>query len=218
MARRRSGIGLRKPRKIGTEERKRNKYMAMAISGQVTDDRWGFRSTKNDKLDHCVFYAKFAAAMFLRLMIGEDEITWLDDNTIQTSSDVTITDARLKKIHSHKITYNEDRYFKLGEEYHKRALIIRSDDWAKPFVPGASLNNRRRRSRKGMFLMKGIAEEVGMTPREARGILRGCMKKPEHGWAWRTLEEVKRIKAILTGKAQPSVSVDFSACKEHCPD
>jgi hypothetical protein len=211
MARRRSNIGHRKPRKIGTEELKRTKYSTMANCGQVDAPRFGFKSTKYGKLDVCVFYAKFAAKMFLDLMIEDDDVEWLDDNTIRTSQDVIIISQQLRKIYDHKVTYDQERYYKLDESHQSRALIIRSDDQAKAFIPGEDPTSRRRTSRKGMFLMKTIAEELGITPREARGILRTKMKKPQHGWAWRTAEEVQKIKSILKGTL---ITVDFSTCKE----
>lgn len=214
MARRRSARGMRKPRKIGTEELKRQRYTSMANSGHIHAARWGFRSQKNGKLDVCVFYARFAAKKFLDLIIGEDEVEWLDDDTLRTSEDVIIHDLRLRKIFDHKLTFNENRYHTLDEDYERRALMIRSNDHRRAFVAGESITNRKRNSRKGMTLMKVIAEELGMTPRMARGILRSVMKKPEQGWAWKTAAEVARIKAILQGEPLKSVTVDFSTCKE----
>lgn len=213
MARRRSKVGMMKHRKIGTEELKRMKYSGLANSGHIDDPRFGFRSTKNGKLDRCVFYDKFAARMFLDLLIQDDEIEWLDDNTIRTNRDVIIKGEQLEKIFNHKLTYNEQRYYSLDESHEKRALVIRSDDHRKPFIEGESSNGRKRHSRKGMTLMKTIAEELGITPREARGILRDKMKKPEHGWAWRTADEIERIKSIIRGERR-SITVDFSECEE----
>ncbi|MHA1859150.1 MAG: hypothetical protein ACTSUU_06865 [Candidatus Thorarchaeota archaeon] len=209
MARRRSKTGMKKPRKIGTEELKRTKYSSMANSGHIDDPRWGFSSRKNGKCDVCVFYARFAAKKLLDLLIGEDEVEWLDDNTLRTSGDVTIVSRQLSEIFNHKITYNEDRYHTLGEDHERRAAIIRSDDHAKPFVAGESSTTRKRNSRKGMILIGTIAKELGMTPREARGILRGEMKKPEQGWAWRTTEEVAKIKSLILGQVR-TISVDFT--------
>ena len=147
-------------------------------------------------------------------VIGEDEVEWLDDDTLRTSEDVIIHDLRLRKIFDHKLTFNENRYHTLDEDYERRALMIRSNDHRRAFVAGESITNRKRNSRKGMTLMKVIAEELGMTPRMARGILRSVMKKPEQGWAWKTATEVARIKAILQGEPLKSVTVDFSTCKE----
>ena len=209
MARRRSKVGMRKPRKIGTEELKRQKFMSQASSGLIDAPRFGFSASKNGKLDVCVFYAKFAAKKFLDLMIQDDEITWIDDNTIRTSSDVIIKGEKLRKIFDHKVTFDQNRYHMFDQAAEKRCLVIRSDDHRKPFIQGESISTRKRTSRKGMTLMKTIAAELGMTPRMARGILRGAMKKPEHGWAWRTSEEVARIKNILLGSTR-SVTVDFS--------
>lgn len=206
--RRRSSPGMRKPRKIGTEELKCQKYSGMANSGHIDAPRWGFSSSKNGKLDVCVFYARFAAKKFLDLMIEEDEVEWLNDNTLRTTMDITLRGDKLKEIFSHKLTYNENRYHKLSEDSERRTAIIRSDDYAKPFVAGESLSHRKRSSRKGMTLIKVIAEELGITPREARGILREHMKKPEQGWAWRTTEEVTKIKNILLSQIR-IISVNF---------
>jgi len=191
------------------------KYMAKASCGPLNAPRWGFTSTKNGKLDACVFYARFAAKKFLDLMIGEDEVEWIDDDTLRTESDVRIYANSTKKkntlraIFDHKLTYNENRYHTLNEDHEKRAAIIKSNDHAKPFVEGSSITTRKRRSRKGMVLIRTIAEELGMTPREARGILRGKMRKPEQGWAWRTTEEVIKIKNLILSSVR-TVKVDFS--------
>lgn len=210
MARRRkSGVGLRKPRKLGTEEINRQKYMGRANSGQIDSPRFGFSTRKLGKLDVCVFYAKFAAKKFLDRMIADDEIEWIDDQELHTSGGLEIRGEQLRKIYDHRVTYNEERYHSFGEGYTHRISLIRSDNPSRPFIAGESQTSRRRTSRKGMTLMKTIAEELGMTPRVARGILRANMKKPEHGWAWRTTAEIDRIKALLSGKPNRR-TIDFS--------
>jgi hypothetical protein len=211
--RRKSSIGIRKHRKLGTEELNRQKYSGMAGQGQLDAPRFGFSSSKLGKLDVCVFYAKFAAKKFLDIMIEDDEIEWLDDNTLLTSEDVRIRGLQLKQIYNHKVTYNEDRYHSLGDECSQRARVIRSDDEPKPYIPGEDSSTRRRTSRKGMTLMKDIAAGLNMTPRMARGILRGKVDKPKHGWAWRTADEVQRIKNILQGETR-HITVDLSKCEE----
>ncbi len=207
--RRRSKEGSFKPRKLGTEDLMRQKYMGLATSGPLNAPRFGFITTKLGKLDVCVFYSKFAAKKFLSLMIADDEIEWIDDKTIYTSNDMTIHSDQLKQIYNHHVTYNEERYHTFSEFCLSRVALMRNNQAAKPLIPGSSISTRRRSSRKGMVLMKTIAEELNMTPREARGILRGVMSKPDHGWAWRTADEVNRIKAILSGKPNQR-TLDFS--------
>jgi len=211
MARRR--MKQKKIRKLGTEELNRQQFTSAATSGPLNADRFGFVSSKNGKVDVCVFYARFAAKMYLDLMIGDDEIEWIGD-CIQTSRDVFIEPSAcqdLRDIHDHKVTYDEDRYFKLNQEYHDRARNIRSDSFAKAFIEGSTHKAIRRHSRKGMTLIKTIAAEMKMDPREARGILRSVMEKPTHGWAWRTEAEVAKIKAILSGiDLSRHITVDFS--------
>lgn len=215
MARRRkSRIGLPKARKLSPIELKREKYMSMANSGPINAPRFGFTTRKLGKLDACVFYAKFAAKKFLDLMIEDDEVEWVSDKELHTDNDLQITGEDLRKIFNYKIKYNEERYHSFDEEALRRIAIMRSDDPAKPFVAGETHSKRRRVSRKGMTLMKTIAEEVGMTPRVARGILRGVMKKPEQGWAWRTEAEVNRIRAILLGKPNQR-TLDFSKADDN---
>lgn len=213
MARRRSKP--QKIRKLGTDDLTRQLYMSRGTSGLMDAERWGFRSSKNGKVDTCVFFSRYAAKIYLDLMIGDDEVSW-DDDAIITSRDVLIeanvlTD--LREIYEHRLTYEEKRYFVLNDEYHARVTKIRSDSFAKPFVEGETHRHKVRTSRKGMILMKDIARELGMTPRVARGILRELMDKPDHGWAWRTEAEIGRIRALLQGKPLTVVRVDLSGVK-----
>lgn len=211
MARRR--LKQKKIRKLGTEELTRQAYSSAATGGPLNGSRFGFLSTKNGKVDICVFRAEFAAKMYLSLMIADDYIEWQDD-CILTSSDILIKPTPcqdLRAIYDHEISYDEDRYYQLGQEYVDRVRHIRSDSFAKAFIEGATHKAIRRHSRKGMTLIKTIAAEMKMDSREARGILRSVMEKPVHGWAWRTETEVAKIKAILSGvDLSRHITVDFS--------
>ena len=215
MARRRSKP--RKIRKLGTEELTRQAYSSAATGGPLHGPRFGFLSTKNGKVDVCVFRAIFAAKMYLDLMVADDDIEW-QDGYIITSTDVIIKPTScqdLEEIYDHRITYEEDRYYALGQEYLDRVQHIRSNSFAKAFIEGATHKSIRRHSRKGMTLIKAIARELKMDPRDARGILRQVMAKPDHGWAWRTEKEVDRIKAILTGESQgPILTLNFTEVRD----
>ena len=167
---------------------------ARAFSGLIGDPRWVIGSSKYAKTDIAVFYDKFAAALFIDLLIGEDEIEWVNDNEIKTSTDVHIRDSKLKEIFKHRLTA-EERQFELGEDYQRRALYIRSDQ---KYVPPPPKEEKARHSRKGMILVAILAKEAGMNSREARSILRRSkIKKPKHGWAWNNIEEAKEIRELF---------------------
>lgn len=213
MVRRRS-----KPKKLikrGTDALNFEQYMMAASAGPLNAPRWGFTSSKNGKADTCVFYAVFAAKIYLDQMIADDEVSW-DGDAIITSSDVLIEanpGCDLEDIYSHRLTYDEKRYFPLNDDWLKRVKSIRSDSFARPFVAGETVKNKLRTSRKGMVKMKEIAEDLDMDPKTARGILRELMDKPDHGWAWRTAEEVNHIKNLLLGTLPNKVRVDFGSAQ-----
>lgn len=169
-----------------------------AFSGLTDADRWVIRAEKLGKMNISVFYAPFAAQAFLDLLIGEDEIKWKADDRIKTSSGVIIRGEQLKEIYKYHPTTKEDDW-ELPQKFYDYATYIRSDEEYKPEL---TMDRRERHSRKGMVLIHTIAEEFKLEPRDARGILRRHMKKPAHGWAWRTSEEIESIKKLLRESLQ----------------
>lgn len=216
MARRRriTKAGLPKREHLTSTDKKRSYIRSLAYMGRLDCKRFGFCATKLGKLDYCVFKALFAAKMYLDLMIGDDEIDWVNDRELETSSGVYIEGPNLRKIYDYKLKPAQVKYFALQEDELKRIAHIRNDK-AAPLFENMPSTVRRRKSRRGMTLMKTIAEDLGIAPRTARGILREMgYKKPERGWAWETQKEVDEIKAILQGEPRRRITVDFTHCKK----
>ncbi len=196
--RRKSKIGLPKKVYQTQADQRRSLLHARAHSGRLNCERFGFSSAKLGKLDCCVFKALFAAKIYLDAMIGDDEIEWLSDEELETSSEIRIRGMGLRRIYNYTPKPSHLKYFELSEEEKQRVACIRSNVAAKPMIEGESYTTRRRRSRKGMITMKELAAELDMSPRTARSILRSIhYQKPERGWAWQTREEADKVKEIL---------------------
>ena len=174
-----------------------SRLASRAFSGPINAKRYGFTASKLKKSDTCVFYSRFAAKAFLLALIGEDEITWKSDNRLITSRKVRIRGDGLKALFGYQLTTKQRTRFTLPHSYVIRAAYIRSD---LPYreTQVTTLTTKKRHSRKGMVLIKTLAAEFGLHPRDARAILRASkVKKPEHGWAWKTGEDVERIRNLL---------------------
>lgn len=190
---------LKRLKRTGPKDRFASKLMSKAFSGPTHAKRWGFTASKKGKTDTSVFYKKFAAKAFLNLLIGEDEVKWKSDRLLVTSRKVRIRADDLREIFDCELTTKQRTRFSLPESYKLRAAYIRSDQ---PYEERQiSVVNKKRHSRKGMVLIKTIAAEFNLHPRDARAILRAeGIQKPEHGWAWRVAADVEKIRKLLKGK------------------
>jgi len=56
-----------------------------------------------------------------------------------------------------------------------------------------------KKAREGLTTLTEICDDMGMSPRDARKILRGKIDKPDAGWAWPD-DEVASVKKVLKGK------------------
>lgn len=180
----------RKRVKLSRADKVREQLLMEAYSGKPNGFYCGFTSTKLGKMDVCVFRAPFAAKRYFDLMTEDAEIEWTDEKTCVTSDGVKIEGDRLREIADYELMPTERDNFKLSDEHYKRAQYIRSE---REYVEPPPQDSRRRRSRKGMILAKEVAEQLEMSPKDLRKVLRSIMKKPEHGWAWRTQKEVDEV-------------------------
>lgn len=188
-------------------DRKRRSLMEKGFMGNLNDPRWGFTTRHLGKVDACVFYHPFAAKLFLDLMIGDDKIKWVDKRTMRTTGGLRIDGQQLRAIYDYKLKKGESEYV-LPDNYRKRVETVRSQTPLPDYEAIGPEVRRTRHSRKGMFKMDTIAEELGLTPRACRGVLRKKgVEKPAHGWAWQTCAEVDEVKRIITGKN--TVTVNF---------
>lgn len=190
-----------------------------ASTGRIDAKRWSFTVEHLNKKDTSVHFALFAARAFFDALVADDDWDFVDDETnpvrgiIETSSGLTFTGERhtLEEIASYKMKPKELEYWHVPETYLERAMFIRSD-----FVPAPeeSTTPRKRHSRRSMIKIDAVAEEMGVTPKKLRAMLRQSkIDKPEHGWAWRDQGEVALVIKELTGKT-PKIKVNFRGVEE----
>lgn len=181
--------------------------ISRAFSGLLDGKRWTVKASKNDKLDIATFRATFAATIWLDMLIGEDEVRWVSDTEIQTSSGVRIEGKDLREIFKYRLKGTE-KQFEFDENHHKRVSYIRSDKgYTECCLPDKS--RRKSHSRKGMIRIQELCNPLRLKPQDARKFLRSTgLKKPEHGWAWRNhdpqLEQVKSLLKEHAGEEQGS--------------
>ena len=207
--RRKSKVGIPKPIKMSPRDIKREKLNGQAFFSVLGDPIFSFNTSYLGKADCCVFKAKFAAKVFLNMMLADDEFDWVEDSELVTFNGLKIKGPQLRKIYDYQLKKVEREFFELGDEYRKRCLLMRDDSPHAGF-DGPDPNARQKRhSRKGMFKMDTVAAELGITPRACRSALRQKeIEKPAHGWAWRTRKEVEKIKQLITGKN--TIRIDLS--------
>lgn len=199
--------GIKRLKNAVPVSRLESKLSMKAFGGLLNSPRYGFEIRKGQKYYSTVFYSKFAAHKFLMILVEDDEHRWLREDEIRvqnypeshpeliTESGLWIKGNGLKEIYDYEFKSNKVRRWRLPDFYYQTAIWFRSDV---PYNPPPPQQKRDRISRKGMILIKDICKQLDMHPRDARGILRALdIKKPRHGWAWRTKEEAEKIKQIL---------------------
>ena len=218
MARRKDPLGRKRAprvRKLTRQEQIVHDLRERANIGQLDGPRWGFTASKLGKTDTCVFRACFAARAFFDAIVDGYEWDWVDSSmpargVIEVENGVTITGDKktLESILRYKMKPLEAEYWELPERERNRVLYICSEI---EYVPPAEPTYRKRHSRKGMIKANAVAEQLGMKPREFRSKLRRAgIEKPEHGWAWRTQQEVDALLHQLSG----TIRVDFTNVQE----
>lgn len=209
MARRRkTKAGLPRKENLSEADQTKQDLNTKAFSGLVVGPRFGFTTRHVGKAECCVFRAIFAAKLYLDMILAEDDFDWVSDDRLVTEHGLEISGTGLRKIYDYKLKRNEAEHFQLSDEYRKRALYMRDDSPHSGFREGETISRRKRHSRKSMTKMGTIAAQIGMSPRACRAILRRKMQKPDHGWAWRTQDEVDEVIRLLTGKN--TIRVDLS--------
>ena len=157
-----------------------------------------------------VFAAAYAAQKFVDLLVADDDITLQTDTLIKAGM-ITIKCDRLAEVMDHTLTSQEEAW-ELPTPYPQTAERLRSGEvyeppepttHDEPTAPRQSPRKERkpRVSRDDLVGIAQIAEEMSMTSREARSILRKSdLPKPEAGWAWAEGLEVDQVKAVLGKK------------------
>lgn len=162
-----------------------------------------FINTDNGRLAFHNFYGRFAAKRFLDLVISNDPYTWLDDNTILIANRIKVQGeggTDLEAIIEHEDNKLEQQW-EMSSPYPQLAMSIRGERPNKPTVERPTRAKVRHRSRKpvaeGLVTVAQLADELGITSREARQRLRKSkIAKPDGGWQW-PADEAAKIKELL---------------------
>ena len=160
-----------------------------------------YATRQDDPNRGCVmmFRADYAARHFLDVMMGEDEYEEVKSPTadlqILTDSGVLIRCATLDRLLNYTMT-DEERAWELPDNYSRNASQVRvaggrrsrdDDDTTDGDVTEKPAKAPRpakvKVDRSSKVTIQTIAEELGMTPKEARTALRKLkMEKPDGGW------------------------------------
>lgn len=150
-----------------------------------------------------IFAAKYAAKKFIEALAGEG-YEWVGDTIIRTETRTTVRCDKLKAILDHEYTLAEmgwdlpDPHRGYARRYHLVGdLAIEEAKNPEMRAERAAKTRTPRASRDGMTSIGDLAEELGIPPRDARGVLRKAkMPKPAQGWAW-PASEVEAIREML---------------------
>lgn len=158
-------------------------------------------ATRQDNAERgCVmtFRADYAAKHFLDVLIGSDE--WEEVKSpvegslqILTDSGVLIRASTLDRLLNYELT-DAEREWELPSTYEREASQVRvafvrrerrSDDeeTSTDEAPKPKREKKAKVDRSSKVTIQAVAEELGMTPKEARTILRKLkIEKPDGGW------------------------------------
>jgi len=161
-----------------------------------------------------IFAAKYSTRKFIDQLVEGYAIT-LQTDTLLKAGNLTLRCSLLLEVMEHVLTPAEQewelphpypesiRKLRLGSDYaYQPRNTPATPDGPRP-TPSPSRPKERKPkvSRDNLIGIAQIAEEIGMSPREARGILRKSdLPKPEAGWAWTEGLEVNQVKTLLLKK------------------
>lgn len=159
-----------------------------------------FINTDDGRLAFHNFYGRFAAKRFLDLVISNDPYTWLDDNTILIANRIKVqgeSNTDLETIIEHEDNKLE-RQWEMADPYPQFAMSIRGERPTTDDKPTVERPTRAKaRKVPGLVTVAQLADELGITSREARQRLRKSkIAKPDGGWRW-LADEAAKIKELL---------------------
>jgi hypothetical protein len=164
-----------------------------------------------------LFSADYAAAHFVATLIGSSTFEWEETPTWQkmpqllTSSNVRLRSDHLDQLVAYEFTETE-RQWSLPEGYSRMARSFRFVIIARPETENddepegnvdrpASKEPKVKIDRSAKVSIQAIAEELTMTPKEARTILRKLnVQKPEGGWLFDPTEINALKKKLLDNR------------------
>jgi hypothetical protein len=169
----------------------------------------------DDMLIMLSFAATYAAVAFISAACDNKmgKLKWADHNTVHLPHDYLLSADTLEDIFEHTLSKEENAWL-LPEPYSTHAKNIFEgksvqakleyiDPEFKKLKEERTERIKKSRakptaSRDGLITLATICEEVGMSPRDARMILRKKSKKTEAGWAWPDAE-ADTIRRLLKG-------------------
>lgn len=176
--------------------------------------QYGFYVYRDNKFhSYTNFSALYAASRYLNAIVQNSEIKWASDNEIEVFSDPPITirgegDYDLEKIVEHKDNKLEAQW-ELPTPYVQNALRTRMQpvplfrEEVEQTIPKPKPTRkpaRRKQPEGDMITIAQIADELGISPRDARKVLRSSKTpKPEGGWQW-SADEAEKIRKLFSPK------------------
>lgn len=163
-------------------------------------------SRRGDLKGMAPFSATYAAAKFVDTAIGDEKYTWrTKDSILLFESGYELSCDELEDLVEYKYK-GKEKEWELPDPYLGWAHEISTGVKSKFKLPEPEETPVQERVRKsqvsrspkpsGLVSLAKICEELGVEPREARGILRKRIKKTENGWNF-TPDEVENIKKLL---------------------
>jgi len=153
----------------------------------------------------------FAARKFVEAVLRDDEWLWdlnedgtessdrlVSSSGIVVETNLTAKPGMLRRVMEHEYTLAEEGW-DLPHPYDAQAAKWRMRRVWNKVEPQEQRRARGvpRASRNGLVTIQAIAEELGITPRDARGVLRKAKAtKPPCGWAWKD-EEANTIREMM---------------------
>lgn len=166
--------------------------------------RFVIYAKKGDREPISIFYACYAAKKYLEALLDGEPYVLEGDTILKSESGLFVRSDTLPEILEHKYTkeeaawelphpYDVEAYFmRYGKRPDNKTVVTRE-------ITRERKVRRKRAPRTGLVPVGDIAEQLGLSPREARGRLRKAkVQKPDAGWAWPE-SEVEDIKTLIAG-------------------
>lgn len=168
-------------------------------------------------------YALYAIKKIFEAVVDGEEYKWLKTTEIcLAESGIRIRSDKLEEIIEYEYTEAEEAWepgvpyttyinqLKHGERIADTLEQAERNERGELKVTSKKASTKPRASRDGLVTVQAIAEELGVLPRDARGVLRAKkLQKPAAGWAWseKEAEDIKKmLQSELSGGKKPKKS------------
>lgn len=155
-----------------------------------------------------IFAAMYAAKKFVEEVLKGDD--WVLDGDrflrsrkgIKVRVHLTCTDVTLREVMGHEYTRSEDLW-DLPVPYVGAARSLREGPTVERVVLTQGRAPKKAVIRAGLVTIQDIADELGMSGRDARSVVRKAKwEKPECGWAWKA-EEADKVRTFIRKQKYP---------------